>query len=112
MSTCVEIGVTEGAPRHRARRRRRAPWWSTRPCAECRLLTSRAFEEAINVTQNRSAAAAGLLAAGVLVLSACSNSHATLAYTAGAKVDCGGKQELTASGSTAQANAMTRFIDA
>ncbi|MGO9925561.1 MAG: phosphate ABC transporter substrate-binding protein PstS [Mycobacterium sp.] len=62
--------------------------------------------------QNRSAAAVGLLAAGVLVLSACSNSHTTLAYTAGAKVECGGQQELTASGSTAQANAMTRFIDA
>ena len=68
--------------------------------------------EAINVKQNRSAAAVGLLAAGVLVLSACSNSHTTLAYTAGAKVECGGQQELTASGSTAQANAMTRFIDA
>jgi len=64
------------------------------------------------VKHNRSAAAIGLLAAGVLVLSACSNSHATLAYTAGAKVECGGKQELTASGSTAQANAMTKFIDA
>src|SRR5947209_6073134 len=44
--------------------------------------------------------------------SACSNSHATLAYAAGAKVDCGGKQTLIASGSTAQANAMTKFIDA
>ena len=64
------------------------------------------------MTHNGSAAAMGLLAAGVLALSACSNSHATLAYTAGAKVECGGKQELTASGSTAQANAMTKFIDA
>ena len=27
-------------------------------------------------------------------------------------VECGGKQALTASGSTAQANAMKRFIDA
>ena len=53
-----------------------------------------------------------LLAAGALVLSACSNPHATLAYASGAKVDCGGKQTLTASGSTAQANAMTQFIDA
>ena len=34
------------------------------------------------------------------------------AYAAGAKVDCGGKQTLTASGSTAQANAMTKFVDA
>ena len=61
---------------------------------------------------NRSAAAVGLLAAGALALSGCSNTHATLPYAAGAKVDCGGKQTLTASGSTAQANAMTKFIDA
>jgi len=47
-----------------------------------------------------------------MVLSACSNSHARLAYTAGAKVNCGGKQALAASGSTAEANAMTRFINA
>jgi len=60
----------------------------------------------------RSAAALSLLAAAAMAVSACSNSHATLAYAAGAKVDCGGKQTLTASGSTAQANAMTKFIDA
>ncbi|OBG22303.1 phosphate ABC transporter substrate-binding protein PstS [Mycobacterium sp. 852002-51057_SCH5723018] len=60
----------------------------------------------------RSAAAMSLLAAAAVAISACSNSHATLAYAAGAKVDCGGKQTLTASGSTAQANAMTKFIDA
>ncbi|HWF27082.1 MAG TPA: phosphate ABC transporter substrate-binding protein PstS [Mycobacterium sp.] len=47
-----------------------------------------------------------------MAVPACSNSHATLAYAAGAKVDCGGKQTLTASGSTAQANAMTRFVTA
>jgi phosphate ABC transporter phosphate-binding protein len=64
------------------------------------------------VKRNRSAAAMSLLAAGAMLLSACSNSHATLAYAAGAKVDCGGKQALTASGSTAQANAMTRFVAA
>lgn len=74
--------------------------------------TGRQFKEAINVKQNRSAAAMSLLTAAALALSACSNSHATLAYAAGAKVDCGGKQTLAASGSTAQANAMTRFIDA
>ncbi|OBI59785.1 phosphate ABC transporter substrate-binding protein PstS [Mycobacterium sp. E796] len=60
----------------------------------------------------RPAAAISLLAAVALVGSACSNSHATLAYAAGAKVDCGGKQTLIASGSTAQANAMTKFVDA
>jgi phosphate ABC transporter phosphate-binding protein len=70
------------------------------------------LEEAINMKRNRSSAAVSLLAAGALALSACSNSHATLAYAAGAKVDCGGKQTLTASGSTAQANAMNKFIDA
>jgi phosphate transport system substrate-binding protein len=69
--------------------------------------------EAIDVKHKRSAAAMSLLAAAAVVVSAaCSNSHATLAYAAGAKVDCGGKQTLAASGSTAQANAMTRFIDA
>jgi phosphate transport system substrate-binding protein len=70
------------------------------------------LEEAINMKRNRSSAAISLLAAGALALSACSNSHATLAYAAGAKVDCGGKEALTASGSTAQANAMNKFIDA
>src|ERR1700739_2144592 len=69
--------------------------------------------EAIHVKHKRSAAAMSLLAAAAVVVSAaCSNSHATLAYAAGAKVDCGGKQTLAASGSTAQANAMTGFIDA
>lgn len=60
----------------------------------------------------RSAAAISLLAAAAMVSSACTNSHATLAYAAGAKVDCGGKQTLIASGSTAQANAMTKFVEA
>ena len=69
-------------------------------------------EEAINVKHKRSSAAISLLAAGAMALSACNNSHATLAYATGAKVDCGGKQTLAASGSTAQANAMTKFIDA
>jgi len=64
------------------------------------------------VNHNRSAAAVSLLAAAAMALSAYSNTHATLPYAAGAKVDCGGKQALTASGSTAQANAMTKFIDA
>jgi phosphate transport system substrate-binding protein len=66
----------------------------------------------IKVKHKRSAAAISLLAAGAVVLSACSNSHATLAYAAGAKVECGGKPTLAASGSTAQANAMTRFVAA
>ena len=61
----------------------------------------------------RLAAAMSLLATVALVLSACSNgSRATLAYASGFRVDCGGKQTLTASGSTAQTNAMNKFIDA
>jgi phosphate transport system substrate-binding protein len=63
------------------------------------------------VKRNRSARAAAVLAAA-MVVSACSDASASLPYTTGAKVDCGGKQNLAASGSTAQANAMTRFIDA
>lgn len=62
--------------------------------------------------RNRSAAAMSLLAAGALALPACSSAPATLPYTAGAKVNCGGDQDLSASGSTAQANAMNRFIAA
>lgn len=64
------------------------------------------------MTRNRPAVGVGLLAAGSLVLSACTTAQATLPYVSGAKVACGGKQTLTASGSTAQAHAMTRFIDA
>jgi phosphate transport system substrate-binding protein len=60
---------------------------------------------------NRLVAAISSLAAGALVLSACSIPHTTLAY-ASETVDCGGRQALTASGSTAQANATTRFITA
>jgi phosphate transport system substrate-binding protein len=60
---------------------------------------------------NRSSAALTLLTA-VLVLSACGSDNPPPSYVGSAKVDCGGKQALTASGSTAQANAMKRFIDA
>lgn len=64
--------------------------------------------------RNLPAAAISLLtAAAMVVASGCdSDSHPTLAYAAGAKVECGGKQVLTASGSTAQANAMTKFVAA
>jgi phosphate transport system substrate-binding protein len=64
------------------------------------------------VKPKRSVAAMSILVAGAMVFSACSTSHATLPYTAGAKVDCGGNQTLRASGSTAQANAMAQFVDA
>src|SRR6201998_3710589 len=88
---------------HHARRRRRAP---------AKLLNHHRLE-AIDVKHKRSAAAMSLLAAAAMVVSAgCSNSHATLAYAAGAKVDCAGKQTLAASGSTPPGKAMTKVIDA
>lgn len=61
------------------------------------------------------------LAAGVLslvMLTACGSDNnagaapASSSTAAASKVDCGGKPALKASGSTAQANAMTRFIAA
>jgi phosphate transport system substrate-binding protein len=60
----------------------------------------------------RSLVALSLLAATLLVLSGCARVNSTPAYAAAARVDCSGKQTLNASGSTAQANAMTRFIKA
>jgi phosphate transport system substrate-binding protein len=66
----------------------------------------------LRVTLNRCGAA--LLATAALVLSACSDSNASsAAQDPGAvKVDCGGANEVTGSGSTAQANAMTWFVNA
>ncbi len=58
---------------------------------------------------NRSRTALSLLATAAALLSACAT-HTVQPYAKGATVDCGGKQSLTASGSTAQANAMTHFI--
>ena len=57
-----------------------------------------------------SLAALSLLAVTVLVFPACAKEKIVPTYATGVKVDCGGKQTLTASGSTAQANAMTRFV--
>ncbi|GLB85991.1 phosphate-binding protein PstS [Mycobacterium kiyosense] len=59
-----------------------------------------------------SVAALSLLAASGLVFAGCARERVTPSYATGAKVECGGKQTLKASGSTAQANAMTRFINA
>lgn len=64
------------------------------------------------VKRNRPGAAVSLLAAAALLAGCGDDTRPALAYAAGAPVDCGGKQMLAASGSTAQANAMTRFIDA
>ena len=60
---------------------------------------------------NRSRTGVWLLATAAALLSACAT-HTVQPYAKGATVDCGGKQTLTASGSTAQANAMTHFISA
>jgi phosphate transport system substrate-binding protein len=64
------------------------------------------------VTRPAKSAVAGLLATAALLAGCDGSAHATLPYTAGAKVDCGGKQALVASGSTAQVNAMTKFVEA
>ena len=68
---------------------------------------------------NRFGAAVGVLATGALVLSACGNNNTTTeggatsgASSSQANVSCGGKHTLKASGSTAQANAMARFVNA
>jgi len=75
------------------------------------------------VKHNRIGAAVSILAAGALLLSACGsdeNKTSTGATTAGAgtagdsasAVNCSGKKALKASGSSAQANAITRFVTA
>jgi phosphate transport system substrate-binding protein len=56
-------------------------------------------------------AAVSLLAAGVLALSGCTQLDTPPKYAKDVHVDCGGKQDLTGSGSTAQANAMSHFIN-
>jgi phosphate transport system substrate-binding protein len=70
---------------------------------------------------NRFGAALSVLASGALVLSACGNNNTTneggatsgsSSSSAQANVKCGGKHTLKASGSTAQANAMARFVNA
>jgi phosphate transport system substrate-binding protein len=64
------------------------------------------------VKLNRPGATLIALAAAALVVSSCSNESDASSTENVAQVDCGGKQSLTASGSTAQANAMTRFVTA
>ncbi len=66
----------------------------------------------------RTGAALSLLAAGALMLSACGSDNNTGASGGGTggsatgDIACGGKKSLKASGSSAQANAMTRFVTA
>ncbi|WP_067647275.1 phosphate ABC transporter substrate-binding protein PstS [Nocardia harenae] len=62
----------------------------------------------------RSSALVGVLAAGAMVLSACGSDENTTSENTGSTVDvaCGGKEALKASGSSAQKNAMDRFVAA
>jgi phosphate transport system substrate-binding protein len=62
------------------------------------------------MTHRRSRAAAGLLIAGTLAISACTHLDTPPGYAKGVEVNCGGKQALSGSGSTAQAGAMAHFI--
>jgi phosphate transport system substrate-binding protein len=66
------------------------------------------------VRYQRRAAAIGLIAAGALLFSACGSDNGAGGGQSqgGGAVACGGKQSLKASGSTAQANAITRFVTA
>ena len=66
---------------------------------------------------NRFGAALSVLASGALVLSACGDDNTAKeggapSKSSSANVNCGGNQTLKASGSTAQANAMARFVKA
>ncbi len=65
----------------------------------------------------RFGAATSILVTGAAVLSACGGGHhaaggAATTSPAPPKIACGGKPTLRASGSTAQQNAMTRFVKA
>jgi phosphate transport system substrate-binding protein len=69
------------------------------------------------LTINRFGAALCILAAGAVTLSACGSDNGApsgkpSSGSSAANANCGGKQTLKASGSTAQANAMTRFVNA
>jgi phosphate transport system substrate-binding protein len=68
----------------------------------------------MELKRNRFGVALSLLASGALILSGCGGDRNAAGgnSTAPVTVDCGGKPTLKASGSTAQANAMTRFVKA
>jgi phosphate transport system substrate-binding protein len=66
---------------------------------------------------NSFGAALSVLTSGAIVLAGCGNNNdaaqgGTTSGSSSSKVTCGGKQTLKASGSTAQANAMARFVNA
>ena len=64
------------------------------------------------MTTTRHHALTALAVAGTLLTAACSKTGPVQPYAKDATVTCAGKQSLTASGSTAQANAMTHFTKA
>ena len=55
---------------------------------------------------------AALIAASALLTAACAGEGPVQPYATDAAVNCAGKPSITASGSTAIANAMTRFVKA
>ena len=65
----------------------------------------------MGISLNRCLTALSLLVTSMLLLSSCREASVP-SYVGATTVDCGGKHTLKASGSTAQANAMTRFIKA
>jgi phosphate transport system substrate-binding protein len=72
--------------------------------------------EGIGLKIKRFGAALRILTAGAMILSACGHNNVTsgtgTSSTLQVKVSCGGNQTLKASGSTAQENAMNRFVKA
>jgi phosphate transport system substrate-binding protein len=80
------------------------------------IISSVPFKQ-IGLKLKRFGAALAISATGAAMLSACGGDHnaaggSATTGTSSAKVACGGKPTLKASGSTAQQNAMTRFIKA
>lgn len=63
-------------------------------------------------SSSKLSAAMSLLAAISLVVAGCAKDKVAPSYATSVVVECSGKQALKASGSSAQANAMTRFIKA
>ena len=64
------------------------------------------------MTSNRYRTLTAIAAAGTVLTAGCSQTGPVQPYAEDAVVACGGKQTLTASGSTAQAAAMTHFVNA
>ncbi len=86
--------------------RKASVWWA-----------AATYATSIPLRLNRFGAALSILTASAVVLSACGGDHnatsgSATTGTSSAKVSCGGKPTLKASGSTAQQNAMTRFAKA